>query len=125
MRNLLGLSVRALIPTTPDSASALPDALLLLNAATQPAQMDGVHGGESAQEGCARPGSPLAPLRARGGDRAPPLLRCDRLRHCIGGAGGVPVPQARGGAATRFRGRRTLPMVRAPPCPIAADEPRS
>ena len=88
---------------------------------TQPTQMDGVHGGESAQEGCARPGSPL---RARGGDRAPPLLRCDRLRHCIGGAGGVPVPQARGGAATRFRGRRTLPMVRAPPCPIAADEPR-
>ena len=70
--------------TTPDGHFALPDAVLLLNAATQPAQMDGVHGGESAQEGCARPGSPLAPLRARGGDRAPPLLHCDRLRHCIG-----------------------------------------
>ena len=63
---------------------ALPDALLLLNAATQPAQMDGVHGGESAQEGCARPGSPTAPIRAPSGDRARRFLHRDRLRHCIG-----------------------------------------
>ena len=59
--------------TTPDSHFALTGpSSLLLNAATLPAHMDGVHGGESAQEGCARPGSPPAPLRARGGDRAGP-----------------------------------------------------
>ena len=70
--------------TTPDSHFALPDALLLLNAATQPAQMDGVHGGESAQEGCARPGSPPAPIRAPGGDRTRRFLQRDRLRPCLG-----------------------------------------
>ena len=46
--------------------------------------MDGVHGGESAQEGCARPGSPPAPIRAPGGDRTRRFLHRDRLRHCIG-----------------------------------------
>ena len=71
--------------TTPDSHFALPvPSSTLFNAATQAAQMDGVHGGESAQEGCARPGSPPAPIRAPGGDRTRRFLHRDRLRHCIG-----------------------------------------
>ena len=47
---------------TPDSHFALtaPSSTLFMTP-TQAAQMDGVHGGESAQEGCARPGSPLRP----------------------------------------------------------------
>ena len=62
------------------AVQSAPDYPLLLNAA----QMDGVHGGESAQEGCARPGSPPAPIRAPGGDRTRRFLHRDRLRHCIG-----------------------------------------
>ena len=99
--------------------------------------MDGVHGGESAQEGCARPGSPLAPLRARGGDRAPPLLHCDRLRHCIGrrrrsanpssARQWVPPHVSAGGAPSRWHARRpaqSQPTTSHLPRPQATIKPR-
>ena len=74
-----------LLQTTPDSHFALtaPSSTLLITP-TQAAQMDGVHGGESAQEGCARPGSPPAPIRAPGGDRTRRFLHRDRLCPCLG-----------------------------------------
>ena len=82
---IMTICPRWLLPTTPDSHFALtaPSSTLLITP-TQAAQMDGVHGGESAQEGCARPGSPPAPIRAPGGDRTRRFLHRDRLRHCIG-----------------------------------------
>ena len=76
------------------------------------------------KKGAPGPAAPSRPSEPAAATAPHPSFAVTGCAIASGGAGGVPIPQARGGAATRFRGRRTLPMVRAPPRSIAADEPR-